>query len=133
MTQSLHNSHFLRGTSGGWLTALFRVRQVADSARSAASRRGYGERDLRVVSPEQRPALSAISLFGSATNVKRSTLAGALSTLLVGHGVPEERAARYEAAVVSGAILLALRPRSAEDAAWLEAEWRGLGAELVYR
>jgi hypothetical protein len=131
MTQSLHNSQLLQGTSGGWLTALFRVRQVADSARSAASRRGYGERDLRVVSPEQRPALSGASLVGSAASTQRTTMVGALSTSLVRHGVPEERLARYEAAVVSGAILLALRPRSAEDAAWLEAEWRGLGAELV--
>lgn len=59
--------------------------------------------------------------------------AGGLVGALIGAGIPEERVKRYEKGVESGGILLGVRPRSAEDADYLEREWIAAGAEHVQR
>lgn len=59
-------------------------------------------------------------------------LTGGLVGALVGWGIPEERVKRYESAVRSGDILMGVRPRSAEDAAYFENEWSRSGRD-IYR
>ena len=58
--------------------------------------------------------------------------AGGLIGALVGMGIPEDRAKLYEADIKNGGIVLGTTPRSAEDAAYLEEEWRKHG-QNVYR
>jgi hypothetical protein len=59
-------------------------------------------------------------------------LTGGLVGALVGWGIPEEHAKRYEAGLKSGGIVMGVRPRSDEDAAYLESEWTTSG-QNVYR
>ena len=59
-------------------------------------------------------------------------LAGGIVGALVGWGIPEERVKRYEAGIRSGDILMGVRPRSAEDAEYLEREWSRSGRD-IYR
>jgi hypothetical protein len=59
-------------------------------------------------------------------------LTGGLVGALVGWGIPEGHAKRYEAGIKSGGIVMGVRPRSDEDAAYLESEWASSGQD-VYR
>jgi hypothetical protein len=59
-------------------------------------------------------------------------LTGGLVGALIGWGIPEEHAKRYEAGIKSGGIVMGVRPRSDEDAAYLEGEWATSG-QNVYR
>lgn len=59
-------------------------------------------------------------------------LTGGLVGALVGWGIPEERVKNYEAGIKSGHILMGVKPRSAEDAAYFENEWSRTGRD-VYR
>jgi len=58
--------------------------------------------------------------------------AGGLIGALVGMGIPEDRAKLYEADIKNGGIVLGTTPRSDEDAAYLEEDWRKRG-QNVYR
>ncbi|MBC8089515.1 MAG: general stress protein [Phycisphaerae bacterium] len=58
--------------------------------------------------------------------------AGGLIGALVGLGIPEDRAKLYETDIKNGGIVLGTTPRSDEDAAYLEEEWRKSG-QNVYR
>ena len=59
-------------------------------------------------------------------------LTGGLIGALVGWGIPESHARRYEAGIKSGGIVMGVRPRSEDDAAYLESEWGATGKD-VYR
>jgi len=59
--------------------------------------------------------------------------AGGLIGALVGAGIPEERVKHYEAGIKKGGILMGVKPRSPEDAAYFEQEWRNSGGEHIYR
>jgi len=59
-------------------------------------------------------------------------LTGGLIGALVGWGIPEERARAYESGIKEGGIVMGVQPRSDEDAAYLEREWKTRG-EHVYR
>ncbi|MBZ8141990.1 hypothetical protein CLD22_19045 [Rubrivivax gelatinosus] len=59
--------------------------------------------------------------------------AGSLLGALIGWGIPEERVKEYESGIREGGILMGVRPRNDEDAAWFEQNWRGANAEGVYR
>jgi hypothetical protein len=59
--------------------------------------------------------------------------AGGLIGALVGAGIPEERAKLYETDVKNGGIVLGTKPRSDEDAAYLENAWRSNHGENIYR
>ena len=52
---------------------------------------------------------------------------------LIGWGIPEERGKVYDRGIREGGILMAVRPRSDEDAAFLEDSWRAHRGEHVYR
>jgi hypothetical protein len=59
--------------------------------------------------------------------------AGGLIGALVGAGIPEERVKHYEAGIKQGGILMGVKPRNPEDAAYFEQEWKKGGGEHVYR
>jgi hypothetical protein len=46
-------------------------------------------------------------------------------------GIPEERAKQYEAAIHDGGILMGVKPRTDEDAAYFADQWQALGGRLV--
>lgn len=49
---------------------------------------------------------------------------GGLVGALVGWGIPEARVKEYESALKDGKILMAVRPRNADDARHFEQQWR---------
>ncbi len=51
-------------------------------------------------------------------------LTGGLIGGLIGHGIPEERAKRYEEGLKNGNIVMGVRPRNEEDATYFQNEWR---------
>lgn len=58
--------------------------------------------------------------------------AGGLVGALVGWNIPEERVKRYDEGVRQGDILLAVQPRSDQDAAYFESTWKQHDAKDVY-
>jgi uncharacterized protein YjbJ (UPF0337 family) len=60
-------------------------------------------------------------------------LTGGLVGALVGSGIPEERAREYEKGVQEGGIVMGVNPRTDEDAAYFENEWKNSKGEHVYR
>jgi hypothetical protein len=71
-------------------------------------------------------------LMGMIYGAGVGAVAGGLVGALIGWGIPEEHAKRYEAGIKSGGIVMGVRPRSDEDAAYLEGEWATSG-QHVYR
>lgn len=57
---------------------------------------------------------------------------GGLIGALVGWGIPEERVHHYETGIKDGGILMGVKPRSADDAAFLENDWKSRNGEHVY-
>lgn len=60
-------------------------------------------------------------------------LTGGLIGALVGSGIPEDRAREYEEGVKNGGMVMGITPRSDEDAAYFENEFRTHRAESIYR
>jgi hypothetical protein len=60
-------------------------------------------------------------------------LTGGLVGALVGYGIPEERAKLYEQGIKDGGIVMGVKPKNAEDADYLENDWRTNRGESVYR
>jgi hypothetical protein len=58
---------------------------------------------------------------------------GGLLGALIGWGIPEERVKHYEAGIKDGGILMGVKPRSADDAQYLEQQWKANEGEHVYR
>jgi hypothetical protein len=58
--------------------------------------------------------------------------AGGLVGALVGWGIPEERVKRYDEGIRQGGILMGVRPRSEEDAAYVQDTWRRHQAQDVF-
>ena len=57
--------------------------------------------------------------------------AGGLVGALIGWGIPEERVKRYESGIKNGGILMGVKARSNEDAAYFQREWqRNEGMEI---
>ena len=70
----------------------------------------------------------AAALTGGAVGAASGGLLGAL----VGYGIPEEQARRYETGIREGNIVMGVSPRSDEDAAYFENEWRNNRGEDIY-
>lgn len=51
-------------------------------------------------------------------------LAGGLVGALVGWGIPEDRAVAYENGIKNGGTVIGVKPRTTEDAAALETDWK---------
>lgn len=60
-------------------------------------------------------------------------LTGGLIGALIGSGIPEERAKEYETGIKAGGIVIGVNPRSSEDAAAIESEFRAAGGQSIYR
>ena len=61
-------------------------------------------------------------------------LTGGIIGALIGWGIPEEHAKYYEEGIRSGGTVLGVTPRSDEDAAYIENEWRNnYHGDHVYR
>lgn len=73
------------------------------------------------------PAAAAIAGAGA------GGISGGLLGALIGWGIPEERVKHYESGIKEGGILMGVRPRSDEDAEYIEREWRNNRGEHVYR
>jgi hypothetical protein len=58
---------------------------------------------------------------------------GGLVGALIGAGIPEERVKRYEEGIKNGGIMMGVTPRSDDDAAYFEQEWKRNRGEDVYR
>ena len=67
----------------------------------------------------------AAALAGAGAGAATGGLVGAL----IGWGIPEERVRVYEEGIKKGGILMGVRPRSEEDAAWLRQSWNESRAE----
>lgn len=62
----------------------------------------------------------AAALAGAGAGAATGGLVGAL----IGWGIPEERVKEYEQGIKEGGIVMGVKPRSAEDAEYLERTWR---------
>ncbi len=71
----------------------------------------------------------AAALAGAGAGAATGGLVGAL----VGWNMPEERVKRYDEAVRNGGILMGVRPRNDEDAAYVEQAWKENRARDIYR
>jgi hypothetical protein len=60
-------------------------------------------------------------------------LTGGVVGALVGSGIPEDRAKVYDKGIREGHIVMGVRPRSDEDAEYIEREWRNSRGEEIYR
>lgn len=69
------------------------------------------------------------ALTGGAVGAAGGGLLGAL----IGAGIPEEQAKRYETGIPEGNIVMAVSPRDEEDATYFEREWRNYRSDDVYR
>lgn len=69
----------------------------------------------------------AAALAGAGAGAATGGLVGAL----IGWGIPEERVKQYETGIKEGGILMGVRPRSDEDAAYFEQNWRNSRGEYI--
>ena len=71
----------------------------------------------------------AAAIAGAGAGAATGGIVGAL----IGWGIPEERVKEYDQGIRDGGILMAVRPRSDEDATYLEDSWKANRGEHVYR
>lgn len=55
---------------------------------------------------------------------------GGLIGALIGWGIPEERIKDYEEGIKKGGILMGVKPRNEEDAAYFEQNWKNCGEQV---
>ncbi|HEY0054840.1 MAG TPA: hypothetical protein VGB63_05745 [Pedobacter sp.] len=60
-------------------------------------------------------------------------LTGGIVGALIGSGIPEDRAKHYESGIKEGGIVMGVKPRTDEDAEYLENQWRDNRGEHIYR
>jgi hypothetical protein len=121
------------------LTGTFRDRASAERAYDALISRGYTKDEVNLLMSDttRRRHFSLDDAARGETELGSKAAEGAatggLIGALIGAGIPEERARVYETDIRGGGIVMGVRPRSAEDEAYLEQEWRDYGAENVHR
>ncbi len=71
----------------------------------------------------------AAAIAGAGAGAATGGIVGAL----IGWGIPEERVKEYDKGIREGGILMAVRPRSDEDASFFENSWKANRGEHVYR
>lgn len=59
-------------------------------------------------------------------------LAGGIIGALVGSGIPEARAKLYESGIKEGNVVISVTPKNAEDAEYLENNWRNNRGEEIH-
>ena len=70
----------------------------------------------------------AAALAGAGAAGLAVGLIGALSDW----GIPEERVQQYEAGIHDGGILMGVKPRSDQDAQYIEQQWKASGGQHVH-
>jgi len=70
----------------------------------------------------------AAALAGAGAAGLAVGLIGALSDW----GIPEDRVQQYQAGINDGGILMGVKPRSDEDARYIEKQWKASGGQHVY-
>ena len=70
----------------------------------------------------------AAALAGAGAGAATGGLVGAL----IGWGIPEERIKEYETGIKEGGILMGVKPRNPEDAAYFQKNWRDYRGESIY-
>ena len=70
----------------------------------------------------------AVSLAAAGAAGLAVGLIGALSDW----GIPEERVHQYEAGIHDGGILMGVKPRSDQDARYIEQQWKASGGQHVH-
>jgi hypothetical protein len=60
-------------------------------------------------------------------------ITGGIVGALVGWGIPEDRAKKYESGIRDGYTVLAVQPRSEEDAQYIEKSWKDNRGEEIHR
>jgi hypothetical protein len=110
------------------MTALFTDHATAEYAYASLAARGFTPADVRLyMSADTRDRLLAAA-------VGRREGDGAIAALvaaLVSRPMPAERAARYDADVRAGGIVMAAAPRSVREAEELEREWSAAGGTHI--
>jgi hypothetical protein len=71
----------------------------------------------------------AAALAGAGAGAATGGIVGAL----IGWNIPEERVKKYDEGIRKGGILMGVRPRNDEDAAYFENAWRTSRAQDIYR
>lgn len=71
----------------------------------------------------------AAAIAGAGAGAATGGIVGAL----VGWNIPEERVKKYDEGIRKGGILMGVRPRNDEDAAYFENAWKTHRANNVYR
>ena len=71
----------------------------------------------------------AAALAGGGAGAATGGLVGAL----VGSGIPEERIKLYESGIKEGGIMMGVRARNADDADYIEREWKSNQGQDIYR
>ena len=71
----------------------------------------------------------AAALAGGGAGAATGGLVGAL----VGSGMPEERIKLYESGIKEGGIMMGVRAKNADDADYIEREWKSNQGENIYR
>lgn len=71
----------------------------------------------------------AAAIAGAGAGAATGGVVGAL----IGWGIPEERVKEYDEGIRDGGILMAVRPKSDEDASYLENSWKSNQGQHVYR
>ena len=71
----------------------------------------------------------AAAVAGGAVGAAGGGIVGAL----IGSGIPEDQARRYESGIREGKMVMGVTPRTEEDATYFEHEWRNNQAEELYR
>lgn len=72
-------------------------------------------------------------LAAAAAGAGAGAMTGGLIGALVGWGIPEERVKHYESGLQQGGMLLGVRPRTDEDASYIEQHWRDSNGMHIYR
>ncbi|MBA3271751.1 MAG: hypothetical protein H0T71_14705, partial [Acidobacteria bacterium] len=72
-------------------------------------------------------------IAGAIAGAGAGAATGGIVGALIGAGVPEERAAEYEAGIKGGGILMGTRARDVDHAATLEKDFSQYGASNVRR
>jgi hypothetical protein len=73
------------------------------------------------------PAVAALAGLGA------GGLTGGVVGALIGLGISEERVKHYQNGIDEGGILMGVKPKSDEDAAHIEQEWKTNNGQHVYR
>ncbi|MEO6173260.1 MAG: hypothetical protein ABIP02_09095 [Arenimonas sp.] len=73
------------------------------------------------------PAVAALAGLGV------GGLTGGVVGTLIGMGIPEERVKHYQSGIDEGGILIGVNPKSDEDAAHFEQEWKTNNGQHIYR